>query len=167
MLYFIKYANHIGRRLLNNLVSLNFYFIFLSLAFTNSQSQTLSPEATKVQQVIKGTFNAISDNDCSKLKFFCTPQLLFFENGNELNMDSLTNAIAVNRTIPGYLRTNTINYISTQVNLNTAWSSYYLVSVINSNGVRKTFSWAQTIILNKIDGFWKVAVIHSTPLQKN
>jgi Domain of unknown function (DUF4440) len=48
---------------------------------------------------------------------------------------------------------------------NTAYAVYRLTSDIRENGDVKTMTWNESSIFRKVNGVWKVELIHSTPIE--
>jgi ketosteroid isomerase-like protein len=47
---------------------------------------------------------------------------------------------------------------------NTAYTVYNLKSDITENGKLTTKQWNESVIFRKVQGKWKIALIHSTPI---
>jgi len=120
-----------------------------------------------VQQTVINLFEALSNRDSISLKKYCVSDIVLFEYGNSWNVDTLIlKAITLN-TASDFKRINTIDFISTEVNGNTAWANYHLHSEITRNGKQSEVRWIETVVAVKEDKKWKIKVLHSTLLQRN
>jgi hypothetical protein len=129
--------------------------------------QVFNKDQREVQQSIINLFESLSKRDSISLKKYCAADIKLIEYGSAWNMDTLIlNAITLN-TARDFKRINTIDFISTEVNGNTAWANYYLQSEITRNGKLLTVKWIETVVAVKEDKLWKIKVLHSTLLSRN
>jgi len=141
----------------------------IAIVFTgllHAQDQ-LSKNKKAVQQTVVKMFDALSNRDSAGLKLYCAQDILLFENGQVWNIDTLiTKAILLN-TAKDFKRTNSFDFINTEINTNTAWVSYNLRSDIIRNGNKGFAHWMETVVLVKEKNQWKIKVLHSTLIKRN
>ena len=143
--------------------------ILIAILFTVllQAQQPFTKDQQAVQQTVVNMFEALSNRDSVKLKLYCAKDITLYEYGLAWNMDSLiTRAISLN-TSTDYKRTNTLDFINTTVNNNTAWANYHLQSYISRDSKHSTVEWIETVILEKEKNSWKIKVLHSTLIKRS
>ncbi len=139
-------------------------FVLVLQVATAIQAQSTSQIQEKIQQSVVGLFSALTNADTTALKRSCTEDVRFYEYGQIWTIDTLIQKVMQSKSIPDFKRTNSFEFVSTTVNKQTAWVTYYLQSDITRNGKEDIIKWMETIVLLKEAGKWKVAVLHSTRL---
>ena len=139
-------------------------FVLVLQVATAIQAQSTSQIQEKIQQSVVGLFSALTNADTTALKRSCTADVRFYEYGQIWTIDTLIQKVMQSKSIPDFKRTNSFEFVSTTVNKQTAWVTYYLQSDITRNGKEDIIKWMETIVLLKEAGKWKVAVLHSTRL---
>lgn len=141
--------------------------LFIAFFFTvTAHAQTTTPEETAVQQTIENLFAALTDADTMAMRKFSTNNVRFYEYGEIWPMDTLIHKILQSKSIPDFKRTNKFEFVSTTINKNTAWATYYLQSTFTRNGKEEIVKWMETVVLIKDKKQWKINVLHSTRLLK-
>ena len=120
-----------------------------------------------VQQVIVKMFDALSNRDSVSLKIYCAPDIILFENGQVWNIDTLIMKTIVLNTASDFKRTNSFEFLNTEVNKNTAWVSYNLRSDMTRNGKQGFAHWMETVVIVQEKNEWKIKVLHSTVIKRN
>lgn len=144
-----------------------FLLILTLLTVVYVQAQiVLSKEQKKVQETVIKMFEALSNRDSIQLKSYCTPDITLYEYGQVWNLDTLIRKAIVMNTSPDFKRTNSFEFINTELNKTKAWVTYRLNSVIYNNGKESTVQWLETVVLSKQNGQWKVKHLHSTLLKR-
>ncbi len=127
----------------------------------------LTKDQQAVQQIVTHFFDALSNRDSVSLKNYCSSDIVLYENGSIWNADTLIlKAITLN-TASDFKRNNKIDFISTTVNKNMAWTTYNLYSEITRKGKLTTIQWMETVIAVKEKNNWKINVLHSTLIKRN
>lgn len=139
------------------------FLIILIFCITFLQAQ---PVFTKDQQAVQQTiikfFESLSNRDSLSLKNYCTADITLIEYGSIWNVDTLIRkAIKLNTTID-FKRINTLDFISTTINGNTAWTTYRLYSDITRDGKQTKIQWLETVVAVKERKRWKIKILHST-----
>ena len=101
--------------------------------------------------------------DINKHKGFCTEDYLLIENGEIWNMER--EAIDYKKKAQRVIQRNDhFDFKYVKVENNTAYVVYGLKSDITESGKLTTRHWNESTIFRKVDGSWKIALIHSTPI---
>ena len=137
----------------------------MSVSFVKSQEK-LTESQKAVQNTVIKMFDALSNRDSSSLKFYCTSDILLFENGMVWNLDTLIQGIKLNQATD-FKRINTIDFIETKVNKDVAWTTYNNQAEITKNCKHGFIKWMETVILIKEEKKWKIKVLHSTLIKRS
>ena len=128
--------------------------------------EPLSSNQQAVQQTVIKLFDALSNRDSTSLKNYCTADITLYEYGQVWNIDTLIlKAITLNQAAD-FKRTNSFEFINTNVDNATAWVTYRLQSVIIRDGKQTTVQWLETVVLVKERKQWKVKHLHSTLIKR-
>jgi len=138
--------------------------VILLTGITNAQD-SFSKEQLAVQQTVEQLFEALSNRNEAELKTNCTKDVRFYEYGKIWTLDTLITKAILKNTAVSFKRINAINFISTTIHENIAWTTYHLQSEITTNGQQRLVKWLETVILVKEDKRWKIQVLHSTSIQ--
>ncbi|XVJ67256.1 MAG: nuclear transport factor 2 family protein [Lacibacter sp.] len=139
--------------------------VFMLISTIHAQSTSQIQE--KIQQSVVNLFTALTNADTTALKRSCTEDVRFYEYGQIWTIDTLIQKVMQNKSIPDFKRTNSFKFVSTTINKQTAWVTYYLQSTFTRNGKEELVKWMETVVLLKEKTDWKVTVLHSTRLPKN
>ncbi|MBP6023345.1 nuclear transport factor 2 family protein [Ferruginibacter sp.] len=138
----------------------------LCIAFLQAQQPTTNNQQSVQQTVIK-LFDALSNRDSVSLKNYSTADITLYEYGEVWNIDTLiTKAITLNQTAD-FKRTNSFEFIKTNIDKTTAWVTYRLQSAITKDGKQSTVQWLETVVLVKQKKQWKVKHLHSTLIKRS
>jgi SnoaL-like domain len=139
---------------------------FLFSALTYAQGQLAKSDQAAQQTVIK-MFDALSNRDSISLKDYCSADITLYEYGQVWNIDTLIlKAITLNQSVD-FKRTNSFEFINTNVDKTTAWVTYRLQSVVTKDGKLSTAQWLETVVLVKVKKQWKVKHLHSTLIKRS
>jgi ketosteroid isomerase-like protein len=136
----------------------------LSVVLSGLAAQPVNAEEKSVQQTIEMLFTALSNADTAAVKTLVTPDVRFYEYGQIWPLDTLIRLVMQAKSIPGFNRTNSFEFVRTSVQLETAWVTYYLTSIFSRDGKEETVRWMETVVMLKEKESWKVDVLHSTNL---
>ena len=129
--------------------------------------KTLTTSEQAVQQTVIKMFDALSNRDSVSLKAHCTADITLHEYGQVWNMDTLIlKAIILNQSAD-FKRTNSFDFINTNIDKTMAWVTYRLQSVIIEDGKQVTLLWLETVVLVKAKKQWKVKHLHSTLIKRS
>jgi len=127
----------------------------------------LTPPEQEVQQTVVKLFEALSNRDSLSLKNYSTADITLYEYGQVWNIDTLIlRTITLNQSAD-FKRTNSFDFINTNVNKTMAWVTYQLQSVITKDGKLATVQWLETVVLVKAKKQWKVKHLHSTLIKRS
>ena len=140
--------------------------ITLLLSTFLKAQQLLSKDQQEVQQTVINFFEALSDRDSLAIKKYSTSDLQLIEYGSVWNTDTLIRKTIILNTATDFKRTNTLNFINTTANKNTAWASYKLHSDITRNGKQTNMHWIESVVLVREHKKWKIKTLHSTLIKR-
>lgn len=141
-----------------------FYLIlFIVLNVFSAQAQT---DEQQVQQTVIKAFDALSAKDAAALRALCTADVRFNEYGEAWPIDTLVAKAITRNTAADFKRTNTLDFLSTTIKGDVAWTTYNLHSSVMANGKNFEVRWMETVIAVKEEKKWKIRVLHSTRLDK-
>lgn len=141
-------------------------YIALFLSATVN-AQTTTQEQAAVQQTIEQMFATLTTADTTALKTFVTAHVRFYEYAQVWTIDTMIQKLMQSKSIPGFKRNNSFEFVNTSIHKKTAWVSYYLQSTFIRNGKEELVKWLETVVLIKEKKQWKIDVLHSTRLPKN
>ena len=129
--------------------------------------EPLTESQRSVQQTVIKMFDALSNRDSISMKLYCTADIALYEYGQVWNIDTLImKAITLNQAAD-FKRTNTFDFLNTNVDKTTAWATYRLQSAITRDGKQVTLQWLETVVLVKEPKQWKVKHLHSTLVKRS
>lgn len=136
---------------------------------SNAIAQPSSPvkHTLEVQQVVKDVFEALAALDATKARSLCTADVMILESGQVWNFDSL--ALRINSGTAksaDFKRVNQLDFIETKMVGNAAWVSYFNKADISFGGKATHVKWLETVVLRKQQEVWKIALLHSTELER-
>ncbi|WP_460561682.1 nuclear transport factor 2 family protein [Ferruginibacter profundus] len=129
--------------------------------------EILTPRQQDVQQTVIKLFDALSNRDSVNLKNYSTADITLYEYGQVWTIDTLIlKAITLNQSTD-FKRTNSFEFINTDIDKAMAWVSYRLQSVVTRDGKQSTAQWLETVVLVKLKKQWKVKHLHSTLIKRS
>jgi ketosteroid isomerase-like protein len=137
----------------------------ISVSIVNGQ-KNLTDKQIAVQQAISKVFDALSNRDSVSLKTYCTSDVSFFEYGQVWNLDTMILKAIKRNTAKDFKRVNTLEFINTSVDENTAWAAYHLHSEFVREGKQSTAHWLETVVLVREKKKWKLKLLHSTLIKR-
>lgn len=160
-----KFTHTIYKSTILKAISLLIVLISLSTIGVAQKQQT--NDQLSVQKAVINFFETLSNRDSVGLKNYCTNDILLFEYGQTWNLDTLIRKAIIRNTAQDFKRVNTIDFITTTVKKNTAWTTYNLHSEIWSGGKQVTIHWLETVVAVKERKKWKVKVLHSSLIKRS
>ncbi len=139
----------------------------ISLSILLKAQQLLTKDQQEVQQTVVKMFEALSKRDSISLKAHCTADISLYEYGQVWNIDTLINKAIIMNKAADFKRSNTFDFISTEIDKTTAWVTYRLSSVITKKNKGTVIQWMETVVLSRNKKTWKIKHLHSTLLKKN
>jgi hypothetical protein len=136
-----------------------FFFVLVTISF-NSYAQNDKSKA-EVNQTLIQLFDGIAKLDMNKIQQYSTHDVIILEDGAIWNMDSVRNIVNMMKGTT-FSRTNTFDFIQTEVKGNTAWVVYHNTADMTINGQAMNIRWMESAVLVKEGNAWKVRLLHST-----
>lgn len=140
----------------------------MALAFTGwvVAQDKLSGDQVSVQQTMAGVFEALTNRDSVALKELCSKDVRFYEYGMTWTIDSLIRRGITENQATDFTRTNSLEFLETVINGQTAWATYRLRSTITRAGKNTQVEWLETVVLLKDKKRWILKVLHSSLLKR-
>ena len=139
--------------------------LLLILFVANLSNQLSAQQAqSSIESSIGSFFNGLSLFNEDTLKLYSTSDFHLLEDGHVWNMDSLLAKVMPRRNSK-LQRINSFNFIRSEENENTAWVSYYNSAEFRLGDRQQVVKWLESVILKKINGIWKIQMMHSTKLK--
>ena len=128
-----------------------------------SQNQN---DSTEIVRLLSEDYKTMGNWDIQKHIGNCTDNYLLIENGEfwDMKREAEDYRANIHRVMD---RTDNFDFKYVRVFGNIAYAVYNLKSVIIENGNVKNKNWNESVIFRKIDGKWKIELIHSTPVSTN
>lgn len=141
---------------------------FIALAFTGrgAAQDKLSGDQLSVQQTMAGVFESLTNRDSVTLKELCSRDVRFYEYGMTWTIDSLIRRGITENQATDFTRTNSLEFLETAINGQTAWATYRLRSIITRAGKETQVEWLETVVLVKDKKRWILKVLHSSLLKR-
>ena len=142
---------------------------YLLTAFICAFAQTALCQAQRdsmeIVQVLKDDYKTMINWDINKHKSLCTDDYILIEDGEIWTMEKEAEHYrkSANRILD---RQDYFDFMFVRVIGTTAYTVYNLKSDITEAGKLITRRWNESVVFRKIQGKWKIALIHSTPVDK-
>jgi len=121
-------------------------------------------DSTEITQLLKDDYKTMVSNDIKRHKSNCTDDYLLIENGEIWDMKREAEDYRKNasRIIE---RKDHFDFKYIKILGSTAYTVYNLKSEITENGKLTKLTWNESVIFRKVEGQWKIALIHSTRIE--
>ena len=122
-------------------------------------------DTTTIIQLLKSDYGTLLSMDIKKHMSNCTEDYLLVEGGEILNMEQESKwyADVANRATD---RKDNFDFKYIRIDGNVAYAVYNLRSDITKEGKLTQKNWNESTIFRKVNGEWKIALIHSTPIKE-
>jgi hypothetical protein len=119
-----------------------------------------------VKRVISDYYSVFyRELDKQKYRALLTDDYLLLENGEIFDADA--DIAAMPAPGSGYQRTDAFRFRTVTIEGDTAWAVYFLTSnVTEGKDGPRTRKWLESAILRRSASTWRVAVLHSTRIEK-
>ena len=136
------------------------FFILVSISIFSQEKN----DTTEIIQLLKEDYKTMVTHDIKSHMGNCTTDYLLIEDGEIWNMEKEEDYYRKNahRIIK---RKDHFDFKHITISGNTAYTVYNLKSDITENGKLTKKNWNESVIFRKIEGEWKIALIHSTPVK--
>lgn len=140
--------------------------IAMAISIVLQAQQAITKDQLKVQQTIINFFESLSNRDSVSLKSYSTIDISLFEYGQVWTLDTLIRKAITLNTANDFKRINSIEFINSSADKNTAWATYNLHSEITRAGKQVRIHWLESVILVRENKKWKLKVLHSTMIKR-
>lgn len=137
------------------------FTVVLLLAAGWLAAPALADEVADVKAAIEGNYAAYSGFDEVRYRSTTTDDFLLLEHGELIDREGDVAMMAKPGT--GFRRTDHFDFDAVKVHGDVAWAVYTLKAEIHDDkrGTRDR-EWLESAILKRVDGRWKMALLHST-----
>ncbi|XQW85104.1 type I secretion C-terminal target domain-containing protein [Thalassotalea piscium] len=129
--------------------------LFISLVISGASFGQENPF-----KAVQDLFSAMSAVDHVKMQTNVTRDFQLLEVGEVWDLEDLINVVNPSE----YTRRNYFNVISTKINDNTAWVSYWNKATFTKGDIVETVVWLESAVLIKNNNNWKVQMLHSSKI---
>lgn len=129
--------------------------------FCSLQAIPQSASYRNVQQAIIQMLDGVSNRDMLKVRRNTTPDCLILEDGHLYTLDSVAKHLAHAKKAASYHRSNHLFFATTRVEGNAAWVAFTDIATVTMNGKSTTDNFLESAYLTRVNGAWKVQMIHS------
>lgn len=136
--------------------------ILTSFGWLNSYSQTKT-DSSEIIRVLKEDYKTMVTWDINKHRSLCTVDYVLIEDGEIWTMEKEADHYkkSAHRILN---RHDQFDIRFVKIHGNSAYTVYSLKSVITEGGKSLTKRWNESVVFRKVQGNWKIALIHSTPI---
>ncbi|GAA4344529.1 hypothetical protein [Flaviaesturariibacter amylovorans] len=114
---------------------------------------------------VRRFFEGLSQLNDSLVRSTVTGDFQLLEVGEVWTLDTLLHHMAPMRG-RGIRRENNFSFLRTEQQGNSAWASYHNTAVFSTAaGQQQTIRWLESVVLLRINGVWKIRMMHSTRIQ--
>jgi hypothetical protein len=142
---------------------MNRLIIVLTLLFSVNAFAQNENDSLKITQLIIDDYERLSNIDVIGHISNVTDDYILIEDGN---IWSLKDEIKFLFNPTKTKRTNTFKFLKIDIINETAIVIYKLNSTFDDDGKISEKNWSESIVCKKINGLWKISLIHSTPIRK-
>ncbi len=142
--------------------------LVIAVSFSTLLKAQLSPtnDQQKIQQTVINFFESLSNRDSVSLKSYSTTDITLFEYGRVWTWDTLIRRVIKLNTATDFKRVNSLEFINSSADKNTAWATYNLHSEITRAGKQVSIHWLESVILVREKKKWRIKVLHSTMIKR-
>lgn len=136
--------------------------IFCCVFSTTAFSQH---DTTRIIQLLKGDYGTMPGLDLNKHKSNCTEDYLLIEAGEIWNMEREAQWYG-DPSSKVESRKDHFEFKHIRIDGDVAYAVYTLRSEIIKEGKLTQKNWAESAVFRKVNGEWKIALVHSTPIKQ-
>jgi ketosteroid isomerase-like protein len=141
------------------------YFIHLiCLSFPSIVFCQQKNDSTAIINLLKNDYSTMLSMDLKKHISNCTEDYLLIEGGDIWNMEKESKWYKddANKVTD---RKDNFDFKYIRIDGNVAYAVYNLKSDISKEGKITQKNWNESTVFRKVNGEWKIALIHSTPIK--
>jgi hypothetical protein len=143
---------------------MKYKLLFVFLAVSLSMFSQAKNDSTEIIKLLINDYTTMGNWDIKTHLGNITDNYLLLEDGEIWDIKKETEYYTknVSRVID---RKDFFDIKYVRIYGNSAYAAYNLKSDITENGVLKIKTWLESVIFRKINGNWKIELIHSTAIQ--
>ena len=142
---------------------MNQLMIVFSLLFSVNTFAQNKNDSLQVNQLIFDYYETFTNRNLNAYKATLSDDYLLIEDGNIWDLEEELKYLFNPTTVK---RTNEFEFLRVDLDLEIAIVNYKLKSIYNDNGDIYEKNWVESIVCKKINGSWKVSLLHSTPIKE-
>jgi|TARA_B110000114_G_scaffold122697_1_gene128531 hypothetical protein len=143
---------------------MKYTLLILTLFLSTTILAQEKKDSLEIVQLLKEDYRTLQTHDIEKHRDLCTDNYLLSEDGEILRMEDET-AFYKEQADKVFERKNYFDFKYIGIFENTAYAVYILKSDFLENGYSDQNNWTESVIFKKIEGVWKIELIHSTPIK--
>jgi hypothetical protein len=143
---------------------MKYTLLILTLFLSTTILAQEKKDSLEIVQLLKEDYRTLQTHDIEKHKNLCTDNYLLSEDGEILRMEDEA-AFYKEQADKVFERKNYFDFKYIGIFENTAYAVYRLKSDFLENGNSDQNNWTESVIFKKIEGVWKIELIHSTPIK--
>lgn len=151
---------------MNHVKKTSLLIIAISFSTLLQAQQSLKKDQQVIQQTVINFFESLSNRDSVSLKSYSTADITLFEYGQVWTLDTLIRRAIKLNTATDFKRINSLEFINSSIDKNTAWATYNLHSEITRAGKQVSIHWLESVILVREKKKWKIKALHSTMIKR-
>ncbi|MBZ5857850.1 nuclear transport factor 2 family protein [Flavihumibacter profundi] len=122
-------------------------------------------DSAKIVTLLEEDYKTLANYDTIKHRLNCTYDYQLVEEGEVWNIDKEIDYIS-KIALSKASRTNEFFIRSVKISGSTAYAVYDLRSTITEEGNAKKYRWLESAIFRKVGNRWRIALIHSTRVER-
>jgi hypothetical protein len=143
---------------------MKYTLLILTLFLSTTILAQEKKDSLEIVQLLKEDYRTLQTHDIEKHRDLCTDNYLLSEDGEILRMEDEA-AFYKEQADKVFERKNYFDFKYIGIFENTAYAVYRLKSDFLENGNSDQNNWTESVIFKKIEGVWKIELIHSTPIK--
>jgi hypothetical protein len=143
---------------------MKYCLLILTLFLSTTLLAQEKKDSLEIIQLLKEDYHTLQTHDINKHRGYCTDNYLLIEDGQIMNMDDEVDYFEKN-VERVFDRKDYFDFKYIKVFENIAYAVYSLKSDFTDNGDLTQKNWSESAIFRKIEGEWKIELIHSTPIK--
>ena len=122
-----------------------------------------SDDLLKIKQLIIHDYETLSNVDIEGHKSNVTDDYILIEDGHIWDLKDEIEYLFKPTNIK---RKNEFEFLNIDINSKQGVAIYKLISTFDDNGQISTKEWSESVVCKKINGNWKISLLHSTPVRE-
>ena len=145
---------------------MKFRLLILTLFLSTTIFAQEKKDSLEIFKLLKEDYHTLQTYDIEKHRELCTDNYLLSEDGEILRMDDEAAFYKKQKDANDvFERKDYFDFKYIGIFENTAYAVYKLKADFFKNGNTMQMNWTESVIFKKIEGEWKIELIHSTPVK--